>query len=335
MTSLPLRHETPRGARPVAAPGAPDLDEQIVEAERAVIERDERVQLRARRLLERGQRIADRVHQNFGRALGLGVAVGAGTLLATRLVPYWRDHRHQGSVQGLPHLTNAELAPAQSRDAPAAGRAGRQEMPWASVLALAWPFMPRAVRAKLNPRLAAFLVSLGLPLVAKARRPARPVGVVRSAPHVDLQRFAGRWYEIARFPERSESDCIGNVTAQYVLRPGPEPITVVNRCRKADGSDEMVEGVARVMPRSNGSELQVSFAPAWLRSLLPWSWSDFWILRVDDDYRSALVGSPDRRHLWLLSRTPRLSGSDYQRLVEHAQAQGYDTGRITLTRQRM
>jgi apolipoprotein D and lipocalin family protein len=177
--------------------------------------------------------------------------------------------------------------------------------------------------------MAAFLLSLGLPLLVRRRAPAR--GRVRSAPHVDLQRYAGRWYEIARLPLGAEKRCAGNVSALYRLR-GDGGLAIANRCLTRDGRFELVEGSARVVPRTNGSQLELSFAPGWLR-WLPAAWSDYWILRVDDDYRTALVGTPDHRHLWLLSRTPRMSGSDYQRLVEHAALEGYDTGRLEPTRQ--
>ena len=76
----------------------------------------------------------------------------------------------------------------------------------------------------------------------------------------------------------------------------------------------------------------MSFAPPWLR-WLPWAWADYWILDVDPHYRCALVGTPDRRHLWMLSRAPSLSSAGMQRLLEQAQAQGYDISRLQLTPQ--
>jgi len=86
------------------------------------------------------------------------------------------------------------------------------------------------------------------------------------------------------------------------------------------------------VPGSHGARLEITFAPLWLR-WLPWVWADYWILYVDDDYRSAVVGTPDQRHLWLLARAPRLEATDYQRLVDQASAQGYDTARLALTPQ--
>jgi lipocalin len=306
---------------------ADDLDARILDAERAVIERDQRVQRRTQALVDRGQRLVERVHDNFGRVLGVGVAVGTGAIVAARVLPHVNG--------GHPHRRRAPRAASALRldgQEHAAAQDGRREMPWASVLALAWPLMPRALRSRISPRMAAFLISLGLPLLVGHRHAASATRV-RSAPHVDLQRYAGRWYEIARLPLGPEDRRCGggNVSALYRLLPDGG-IAIANRCRSRRGGFTLAEGRARVVPRSNGSQLEVTFAPRWLRAL-PWVWSDYWVLRVDDDYRSALVGTPDHKHLWLLSRTPRLAGSDYQRLVEHAEAEGYDTSRLELTPQ--
>jgi apolipoprotein D and lipocalin family protein len=330
---MPSRPEPPRIATGDEGPQA-DLDTRILAAERAVIERDERVQWRAQQLMERGQRFATRTRDNIGRIAGIGAAVVAGVVLLVWVVPGWRERGLARPMRALAHAPAALRRHRQGGAEPGQRRRSHRELPWARLLALAWPLMPLGLRSRTSPRFAALLMSLGLPLIA---RTTRPESDVRTAPRVDLQRYAGRWYEIARTPERQQRRCAGNAMAHYTLLAGSADsddieLAVTNRCSGADGSLEVAEGIAQVVPGSHGARLEVSFAPIWLR-WLPWVWADYWILYVDDDYRSAVVGTPDQQHLWLLARAPRLERTDYQRLVDQASAQGFDTARLTLTPQ--
>jgi apolipoprotein D and lipocalin family protein len=164
------------------------------------------------------------------------------------------------------------------------------------------------------------LVSMLLTLAA-ARDTTR--GPVRPAQNVDLVRYAGRWYEVARFPNRFQAMCTGETTADYTLLPNGQ-IRVVNACRKADGGIARAEGRARLAERNGPtSKLRVRFAPAFL-SFLPMVWGHYWILDITADYGAALVGDPNRQYLWILSRTPRLDEATYQRMVAAAAAQGFD-----------
>ncbi len=150
------------------------------------------------------------------------------------------------------------------------------------------------------------------------RTPVRPVA------EVDLARYAGRWYEVARFPNWFQKKCVAETTADYTLLPDGR-IRVVNACRTAEGKVSTAEGVARVA--GSTSTLKVRFAPRWL-SALPFVWGDYWILDLTPDYGAALVGSPDRRYLWILARTPKLDEATYARLVAAAAAQGFDVQRL-------
>lgn len=154
-----------------------------------------------------------------------------------------------------------------------------------------------------------------------ASQPVRPVA------HVDLARYAGRWHEIARFPNRFQAKCAGETTADYELLPDGD-IRVVNACRRADGELTRVEGRARLARRGGPtSVLKVRFAPRFL-SFLPFVWGDYWILDLTEDYGAALVGSPDRAYLWVLARSPLLDERTYDRLVSAAAAQGFDVARL-------
>jgi apolipoprotein D and lipocalin family protein len=152
-------------------------------------------------------------------------------------------------------------------------------------------------------------------------------GPVRPVPAVDLARYAGRWHEIARFPNRFQAKCAGETTAEYALLPGGQ-IRVVNTCRRSDGTEMHAEGRAR-LARAGGpaSVLKVRFAPRFL-SFLPFVWGDYWVLDLTDDYRAVLVGSPNRAYLWILARTPELDAPTYDRMVVSAAAQGFDVSRL-------
>jgi apolipoprotein D and lipocalin family protein len=149
---------------------------------------------------------------------------------------------------------------------------------------------------------------------------------------VDLARYAGRWYEIARLPNRFQEQCAGDVAASYMLSPDGR-VTVRNECRRKDGSTTRADGVAR-RADDNGpaSRLKVRFAPAWL-SFLPLVWGDYWIVELDRDYRHALVGEPSRKYLWILSRTPVMDDATYDSLVAVAARLGFDTARLARTPQ--
>lgn len=176
---------------------------------------------------------------------------------------------------------------------------------------------------------AAGLVLLVAALLVKAeRRGKEPLRVV---PSVDLPRYAGLWYEVARLPNRFEEKCAGDVTAEYTPK-GKNRLRVVNRCRRRDG--ELTEAVGEARPagkRGPNSKLEVRFAPGFL-SFLPFVWGDYQIIELADDYTHAVVGSPDRKYLWVLARSPRLEEATYQRLLEAARAQGFDVRRMIRTR---
>lgn len=148
---------------------------------------------------------------------------------------------------------------------------------------------------------------------------------------VDLERYAGRWYEIARLPNRFQRQCDSDVSAYYQLREDGR-IDVTNRCRRADGSFAQAKGVAR-RARADGLEaaLEVRFAPAWL-SFLPLVWGDYRILALGADYDYAMVGSDNRRYLWVLSRTPTMDEQHLEYLLSRAREQGFETAALVRTR---
>jgi apolipoprotein D and lipocalin family protein len=170
---------------------------------------------------------------------------------------------------------------------------------------------------------AAILAALALSAVQNGQ----PLKLVDN---VDLARYAGTWYEVARFPNRFQRDCVGDVTATYTLRPDGG-IAVVNKCRKADGTWNDAEGVARLAgDEKNNAALEVRFAPAIL-SVLPNVWGDYRIIGLDPDYRWAVVGELKREYLWILSRTPTMPADDYNRAIAIATANGFDVAKLQKT----
>lgn len=161
----------------------------------------------------------------------------------------------------------------------------------------------------------------GLWVIAPAALAADPVTTAQ----VDVPRYMGQWHEIARLPMRFQDDCARDVRAVYTLNDDAS-IKVHNSCRRADGSVMQVEGLARAVDDS-GSKLTVTFVPRWLR----WTGigrANYWVLRLDEGYQTALVGTPDRKYLWVLSRTPQLNETVYQAYVQTAKEQGYDVARL-------
>ncbi len=144
---------------------------------------------------------------------------------------------------------------------------------------------------------------------------------------VDLERYMGRWYEIARFPNRFEEGCVG-VTADYSLNEDGS-VKVVNTCREGalDGPIDVAEG--RGAPDGpDGDRLQVGFV-----SWLPFASGDYWILDLDDGYQVAVIGNPGGTTGWVLARTPVLSAGRLEEAYAVLRRNGYDTSRMTLTPQ--
>lgn len=142
---------------------------------------------------------------------------------------------------------------------------------------------------------------------------------------VDLTRYAGRWFEIARFENSFEENCVG-VTADYA-RNADGSIAVTNTCRKGtlDGPLEVAEGTAYVVEGSGDAKLRVSFFGPF--------YGDYWVLAVADDYSWALVGEPSGRYLWILSRTPRIDAALQAELLARLKALGYNLEALTFTPQ--
>ena len=148
---------------------------------------------------------------------------------------------------------------------------------------------------------------------------------------VDLKKYAGTWYEIGRLPMYFQRNCASDVTATYIEKTDGSGIKVINQCKAQDGSAITAEGLAKPADAS-GSKLKVTFLPSWIR-WVPVGRADYWVLARDADYKTALVGTPDKEYLWLLARSPNVSQETYAKYRQIAQKQGYDLKEFKLTPQ--
>jgi apolipoprotein D and lipocalin family protein len=160
---------------------------------------------------------------------------------------------------------------------------------------------------------------------------AAKVAAVSTVQAVDLSRYQGLWFEIARLPNRFQDLCKSNVNASYTVESAGS-VKVENRCLTDKNELKQVVGQARSVNAGN-SKLEVRFAPAWL-SWLPLVWGDYWVLHLEDDYSAAVVGSPDRKFLWVLSRTQQMPKARFDELLTKARVQGFAVEQVQMTLQK-
>lgn len=162
--------------------------------------------------------------------------------------------------------------------------------------------------------------------------PAQEPNPVTAVDSVDLERYCGVWYEIARLPNRFQKDCVCCTSAEYIMRDDGK-ITVINRCRQEDGTMKEAEGLAKKEDKKgSNARLKVRFAPKWL-GWLPFVWGTYWIIDLADDYSYAVVSEPKREYLWILSRTKQMEPAVYGGILERLRTMGYDTDKLVIAGQ--
>ncbi len=196
-------------------------------------------------------------------------------------------------------------------------------------------FASARLRVLVSALITALISALGLALVspgvqAQSQSPSPPP--LRAIDSLDVPRYMGRWYEIAKFPNWFQRQCVGNTSASYSLRPDGQ-VQVLNECRRQNGEMEQALGQARQLGPATSARLQVRFAPQWL-SLLPFVWGDYWVIDLDERYELVAVSEPKREYLWVLSRTPVVDEARYAALLTRLSAQGLDVRRLESTPQR-
>ena len=165
------------------------------------------------------------------------------------------------------------------------------------------------------------LAFIGAFSVARATLSEVPLETV---PKVDLSRYTGHWFEIARYPNRFERKCDSNAMATYSLRSDGK-ISVVNTCKTREGKLTQSNGWAQVVDQKTGSKLKVTFF---------WPFfGDYWIIDLSPNYEYAVIGEPSRKYLWILSRTAKMSDKLYAEITGRLAAMGYDATKLELGKQ--
>ncbi len=159
---------------------------------------------------------------------------------------------------------------------------------------------------------------------------------LETVPSVDVNRYMGRWYQIAYFPNTFQKQCTRDVTADYKLLAYGQ-IEVINRCGTAEGKTDEAVGRARLQQKRffgiplaepvSTARLEVRFAPA-IISWFPGVWAPYWVIQLADDYRYSVVSEPTREYLWILARTPTLPVQDLQSIKARLQTQGFDVNKL-------
>ena len=141
-------------------------------------------------------------------------------------------------------------------------------------------------------------------------------------PVLDVPRYMGTWYEIAKYPNQFQKKCVSNTRADYSAQ-ADGTVRVVNRCTTKDGEVSEAIGQARQTGSNTSPKLEVRFAPAWT-SFLPFVWGNYWVIDIDPDYQLVAVSEPKREYLWVLSRTPQVNPKVYDALLARLVAKGFD-----------
>jgi apolipoprotein D and lipocalin family protein len=143
---------------------------------------------------------------------------------------------------------------------------------------------------------------------------------------VEIARYQGTWYEIARLPMWFQRNCLQSQATYGLLETGE--VSVLNECGTAGGGKESIRGRARVVDAKTNARLEVLF-DNWFAVFIPSQpQGNYWILYLDEGYRTVIVGTPDRDNLWIMARTPAIDETRYTELVGIARNLGFDTGKL-------
>jgi len=177
-----------------------------------------------------------------------------------------------------------------------------------------------------------FCCSLNWAMAQSAQAEQKAVAPIKTITSLDVARYQGTWYEIAKFPNWFQRKCIADTNATYKIKEDGN-VSVTNRCTFEGGEKGEAMGTARQIGNSTSPILEVRFAPAWL-AFLPMVWGDYWVIDIDPEYQLAAVSDPGRKYLWILSRTKKVDSSKYQALLGRlVNDNGFSLEQLSLTPQ--
>ena len=177
-----------------------------------------------------------------------------------------------------------------------------------------------------------FSTTVGIALLmCSATSHAQALPPVQTIASLDVPRYMGTWFELAKFPNVFQRKCVSNTRAVYTLNVD-NTVQVLNRCRIQDGSTIEALGHAKQMGNATSPVLKVRFAPE-LLGWLPLVWGDYWVIDLDDQYQLAAVSDAKREYLWVLSRSPKIDQTRYAALLQRLKQQGFDVDKLQVTPQ--
>lgn len=178
----------------------------------------------------------------------------------------------------------------------------------------------------MRPSLSLRLLAVCLPLSScRTPAPKTPDKPLPTVARVNPARYAGTWHEVARLPNPFQKNCLKSTAHYSVNRDGT--IAVVNSCAEKGGSVHSVEGTAEPVPGSRNTRLRVKFKGLAALAPVP-DEGNYWVIGLDPGYQWAMVGTPDRKFLWFLSRKPQLPYYTYRSLKARAEELGFDTSKL-------
>lgn len=145
---------------------------------------------------------------------------------------------------------------------------------------------------------------------------------IETVKYVDLKKYVGLWYEISKIPNRFQKQCVKGTTAKYIFDEDGD-IKVINSCIDDEGEQDVAEGIAKVVDKKSNAKLEVSFVS--FLGIRPF-WGDYWIIGLDENYEWAVIGTPDRKYGWVLSRTPSQTKEVLDEINIILKQNGYNPG---------
>ena len=178
--------------------------------------------------------------------------------------------------------------------------------------------------------LSVLAASVVLPVSSSLALASKKLPDMKTVSHVDVDRYLGLWYEIARFPNSFQKGC-DSATAEYSL-VSEGTLRVFNTCLSSkNGEARTADGEAKIADRNTNAKLKVTFLPKWLR-FLNIGLANYWIIDLDVDYRWVVVSEPSRKFMWILSREPQMSQDVYEGILKRAQEQDLDVSKLIASR---
>jgi apolipoprotein D and lipocalin family protein len=150
-------------------------------------------------------------------------------------------------------------------------------------------------------------------------------GKVTAVSALDLNRYSGKWFEISKLPIKFQRQCVGNTTTTFSTMKADGEMEVLNRCLQKSGKFDELRGQAKVITAGANSKMKMSFDS--------FSSDSYWVVDLDPNYQYAVVGNPDRKYLWILSRTPKMDDGVYQNILRRVETMGYNPNKLVKTPQ--